>query len=354
MRSASAGVAISADPPPRNGPCLLWGLGEERACLASPRWPPDGGLTASTAQLGLFDCERSHSRSPRHLLHFLHMVPSAALGVESFFHCLTLALSVSASAKTFALSALKSLRPGRRRTHVLFELINRLRRRRVQLRAARHHLVMRSFFAAAKSSSAFFACTDKSASCSDSGFAISISSWKLSTIPAPRQFLNAAFGSMVSTIAIAREERVWIRQAAARSVAPDQRRSSAEGRLRGPDDAGQRRVLCPVEGDGAMDSATREKIVAILAGAYDMTLATIRPDGYPQATTVGYVNDGVKIYFGTAADSQKARNIALCDKVSLTVTLPYDRWEEIRRCRWAPGRRASPTAWRWPTSVASC
>ncbi len=79
-----------------------------------------------------------------------------------------------------------------------------------------------------------------------------------------------------------------------------------------------------------MDSATREKIVAILAGAYDMTLATIRPDGYPQATTVGYVNDGVKIYFGTAANSQKARNIALCDKVSLTVTLPYDRWEEIR------------------------
>ena len=79
-----------------------------------------------------------------------------------------------------------------------------------------------------------------------------------------------------------------------------------------------------------MDSATREKIVAILAGAYDMTLATIRPDGYPQATTVGYVNDGVKIYFGTAADLQKARNIALCDKVSLTVTLPYDRWEEIR------------------------
>ena len=79
-----------------------------------------------------------------------------------------------------------------------------------------------------------------------------------------------------------------------------------------------------------MDSATREKIVAILAGAYDMTLATIRPDGYPQATTVGYVNDGVKIYFGTAADSQKARNIALCDKVSLTVTLPYDRWEEIQ------------------------
>ena len=33
--------------------------------------------------------------------------------------------------------------------------------------------------------------------------------------------------------------------------------------------------------------------------------------------------------FGTAADSQKARNIALNDKVSLTINLPYDRTEEI-------------------------
>jgi nitroimidazol reductase NimA-like FMN-containing flavoprotein (pyridoxamine 5'-phosphate oxidase superfamily) len=79
-----------------------------------------------------------------------------------------------------------------------------------------------------------------------------------------------------------------------------------------------------------MDSAVHEKIVAILSGANDMTIATVRPDGYPQATTVGFVNDGVKVYFGTSADSQKARNIALCDKVSLTVTLPYNRWEEIQ------------------------
>lgn len=78
-----------------------------------------------------------------------------------------------------------------------------------------------------------------------------------------------------------------------------------------------------------MDNAMREKIVGILAGATDMTIATVRPDGYPQATTVGYVNDGVTLYFGTSADSQKARNIALSDKVSLTVTLPYGRWEQI-------------------------
>ena len=35
-------------------------------------------------------------------------------------------------------------------------------------------------------------------------------------------------------------------------------------------------------------------------------------------------------YFGCAAESQKAQNIAYNDKVSLTVTLPYFNWEEIR------------------------
>jgi general stress protein 26 len=78
-----------------------------------------------------------------------------------------------------------------------------------------------------------------------------------------------------------------------------------------------------------MDSATRDKIVAILEGRSEMTIATVRPDGYPQATTVSFVHDDLTLYFGAAADSQKARNIELCDKVSLTVTLPYERSEEI-------------------------
>ena len=59
-----------------------------------------------------------------------------------------------------------------------------------------------------------------------------------------------------------------------------------------------------------------KKILAILEEATDMTIATVRPDGYPQATAVGYVHDGVTLYFGTAGELQKARNIALCDKVS--------------------------------------
>jgi general stress protein 26 len=79
-----------------------------------------------------------------------------------------------------------------------------------------------------------------------------------------------------------------------------------------------------------MDSAIEREIVSILNDANDMTIATVREDGYPQATTVSYVNDGLMIYFGCAAESQKARNIARCPKVSLAINLPYVSWKEIR------------------------
>ena len=79
-----------------------------------------------------------------------------------------------------------------------------------------------------------------------------------------------------------------------------------------------------------MDPALREWIVSILEGAQDMTIATVREDGYPQATTVSYVSDGLTIYFACGAASQKARNITRNDKVSLTVNLPYSNWDEIR------------------------
>jgi len=79
-----------------------------------------------------------------------------------------------------------------------------------------------------------------------------------------------------------------------------------------------------------MDPALRQEIISILEEANDMTIATARDDGYPQATTVSYINDGLSIYFGCAADSQKARNISRSDKVSLTVNLPYASWNEIR------------------------
>ncbi|MDB5093888.1 MAG: pyridoxamine 5-phosphate oxidase [Candidatus Eremiobacteraeota bacterium] len=50
-----------------------------------------------------------------------------------------------------------------------------------------------------------------------------------------------------------------------------------------------------------------------------MTIATLRPDGWPQATTVGYANEGLTLYFLCGSDSQKAENLARDDRVSLTI-----------------------------------
>jgi len=78
-----------------------------------------------------------------------------------------------------------------------------------------------------------------------------------------------------------------------------------------------------------MDTAIRKQVVSIIDDINDLTIATVRNDGYPQATTVSYVNDGLTIYFGTTSDSQKARNIASNNKVSLTINRPYTTWDEI-------------------------
>ena len=51
-----------------------------------------------------------------------------------------------------------------------------------------------------------------------------------------------------------------------------------------------------------------------------LSSATIRPDGFPQATTVYYVNDGLSLYFATDPTSQKAGNIKLNNKVSVAIT----------------------------------
>ena len=54
-----------------------------------------------------------------------------------------------------------------------------------------------------------------------------------------------------------------------------------------------------------MDAATLKQIISVIDEVNDLTIATSRDDGYPQATTVSYVNDGLTIYFGTASHSQK-------------------------------------------------
>ena len=78
-----------------------------------------------------------------------------------------------------------------------------------------------------------------------------------------------------------------------------------------------------------MDENLLEKIKTILANGKDMSISTLREDGFPQTTTVSYVSDGPTIYFGCDPTSQKARNITRNGKVSLTVDLDDTDWNEI-------------------------
>jgi nitroimidazol reductase NimA-like FMN-containing flavoprotein (pyridoxamine 5'-phosphate oxidase superfamily) len=68
-----------------------------------------------------------------------------------------------------------------------------------------------------------------------------------------------------------------------------------------------------------MDEDIRRKILTIFDQHRIMTVATLRPDGWPQATTVGYVNEGLTLYFLCGLDSQKAKNLALDNRLSLTI-----------------------------------
>jgi hypothetical protein len=79
-----------------------------------------------------------------------------------------------------------------------------------------------------------------------------------------------------------------------------------------------------------VDKALREEITSILRAASHMTLATVRSDGFPQATTVSLANEGLTIFFGCREGSQKAANLARNGKVSVAISLPFTRWDQIR------------------------
>jgi nitroimidazol reductase NimA-like FMN-containing flavoprotein (pyridoxamine 5'-phosphate oxidase superfamily) len=80
----------------------------------------------------------------------------------------------------------------------------------------------------------------------------------------------------------------------------------------------------------ALNARIKRFILGIVASQTDLTLATIRADGYPQANTVSYASHGLSIYFGTARESQKVKNLQHCNKVSLTIDAPYADWSEIK------------------------
>ena len=63
----------------------------------------------------------------------------------------------------------------------------------------------------------------------------------------------------------------------------------------------------------------KDKAIQILDQNRLMAIATLRSDGWPQATMVGYANEDILLYFVISRASQKFRNIDRDNRVSLVV-----------------------------------
>jgi len=67
------------------------------------------------------------------------------------------------------------------------------------------------------------------------------------------------------------------------------------------------------------DEELEARILELLDEHKTMAVATLRADGWPQATLVGYVHHGLDLYFVVAAGSQKAANITHDGRVSIAL-----------------------------------
>ena len=72
-----------------------------------------------------------------------------------------------------------------------------------------------------------------------------------------------------------------------------------------------------------MDSVRRRSLeqpaITILNANRTMAISTVRPDGWPQTTIVGYANKGFEIYFLIFRASQKYANIQRDNRISIAV-----------------------------------
>ncbi|MGE5337864.1 MAG: pyridoxamine 5'-phosphate oxidase family protein [Gemmatimonadota bacterium] len=78
-----------------------------------------------------------------------------------------------------------------------------------------------------------------------------------------------------------------------------------------------------------MHPVTERSIERILNRNRVMTLATMRPDGFPQATVVTFAHDGLTLFIAVDATSQKARNIRRNNKVSVAMGQDKRDWSRI-------------------------
>lgn len=74
----------------------------------------------------------------------------------------------------------------------------------------------------------------------------------------------------------------------------------------------------------------QQPAIDILNANRIMTVATVRPDGWPQATIVGYANEGWSLYFLIYRDSQKFANITRDNRVAITVGSEPTEFHQIK------------------------
>ena len=79
-----------------------------------------------------------------------------------------------------------------------------------------------------------------------------------------------------------------------------------------------------------MNSKQQHAVEELLTNHGICTLATVRQDGYPQATIVAFASEGLTLYIGCGKNAQKLVNIHHCAKVSVTVGHDYQDWNQIR------------------------
>lgn len=73
-----------------------------------------------------------------------------------------------------------------------------------------------------------------------------------------------------------------------------------------------------------------QTIIEFLKKHYGGTLATVREDGTPQASGVGFVNDGLTIYMAIDPKSYKKKNMDRNPNVGLATFKDYYKWERIK------------------------
>lgn len=81
----------------------------------------------------------------------------------------------------------------------------------------------------------------------------------------------------------------------------------------------------------ALHPALVEQTAVKILDAYRlMALATLRPDGWPQATMVSYANDGLLLYFVVSRRSQKYANIDRDSRVSIAIGRDFEDPSQIK------------------------